>query len=442
MQKNSNLPTQTPTEIVKILKEYKINRFYFVFDDNEKILLSSHEILQPIADFFSNDKRDFSEHEGLFFQLNQKYDTLMGAFVHKTKRGQAAGGVRYWHYNTIEDYFRDGIRLAKGMTQKNALANIWWGGGKGVICHNPEVDKFDPLIRKEIYREYGEFLTDLRGCYVTAEDAGTNVNDMENIFSRTRFTTCIPEKLGGSGNPSVPTARGIISGMEAALNFLYSNNLEGKVVAVQGMGNVGGPLIRFLIEKGVKKVIACDINPGIVEKLKSELNTDRLEARVADSKDHSIIFSECDIFSPCATGAILNDRTIAGIKAKIVCGAANNQLEDPLRDDPLLFENDICYIPDFLTNRMGIVNCANEQYGYVSNDYFIERHLDREWENSIYQTSLSVLKNSKANNQPTARVAIKIADEMANIPHPLFGHRGKQIINSLVENNLFCPGKQ
>src|SRR4051812_18852197 len=123
MEKN-NLPVQKPQEIVKILKEYNINRFYFVFDDKEQCLVSSHEILQPIADYFSSDKRDFSNHEGLFFQLCQKYETLLGAFIHKTTRGQAAGGVRYWNYNTIEDYFRDGIRLAKGMTQKNALANI------------------------------------------------------------------------------------------------------------------------------------------------------------------------------------------------------------------------------------------------------------------------------------------------------------------------------
>jgi leucine dehydrogenase len=440
MEKN-NLLKLPPQEIVKLLKENNIDRFYLVFDSDSQTLKSSSKLLQPVADCFSNDKRDFSRHEGLFFQLCSKYETLMGAFVHKTVRGQAAGGVRYWHYNTIEDYFRDGIRLAKGMTQKNALANIWWGGGKGVICHNPEIDKYDPEIRRELYQEYGEFLTSLRGCYVTAEDAGTNVMDMENIFRKTRFTTCIPENLGGSGNPSVPTARGIISGMEAALMFKFKETLEGKVIAVQGMGNVGGPLIRFLFEKKVKKIIASDINPGIVEKAKSELAGYNLEARVSEINDQSIIFSECDIFSPCATGAILNDRTISGIKAKIVCGAANNQLEDQLRDDGLLFERGICYVPDFLTNRMGIVNCANEQYGYVDNDYFIERHLDREWEYSVYQTALYVLKKAKENNSPTAVVAIRTADEMAEVPHPVFGHRGQRIINSLVKNDRFCkPG--
>lgn len=430
----SNILGQNPRDFIKTLKENKIYRFYFVFNENSKYLQSSHELLQPVADYFCSEKRDFSVHEGLFFQLCTKYDTLLGAFVHRTNRGQAAGGVRYWHYNNIEDYFRDGLRLAKGMTQKNALANLWWGGGKGVICHNPEVNKYNPQIRKDIYQEYGEFLTSLRGCYVTAEDAGTNVTDMANIFSKTRFSTCIPEKLGGSGNPSVPTARGIISGMEAALKFLNDETLENKTIAVQGTGNVGGPLIKFLFGKKVKKVIASDINPDIVEKLKAELPDQNLEIRVADTGDHSILFAECDILSPCATGGIINERIIPGIKARIICGAANNQLEDPTRDDQLLHEKGICYIPDFLTNRMGIVNCANEQYGYVNNDYFIERHLDKKWEFSVYQTVLAVLKKARENNSPTAKLAIQIADDMSLQLHPIFGHRGKMIINSLVED--------
>ncbi|MCH7677458.1 leucine dehydrogenase, partial [candidate division KSB1 bacterium] len=153
------------------------------------------------------------QHEGLFFHITKNHDTLQGAFVHRTCRGQGAGGVRYWQYPTMEDYLRDGLRLSKGMTRKNALAGLWWGGGKGVIAHNPEIEKSNPEIRASIYKEYGDLLTSIRGCYVTAEDVGTNVDDMANIFSSTRFTTCIPGHLGGSGNPSVPTARGVICGI-------------------------------------------------------------------------------------------------------------------------------------------------------------------------------------------------------------------------------------
>jgi len=372
------------------------------------------------------------QHEGLFFQITQKYDTLQGAFVHRTCRGQGAGGVRYWQYSTMEDYFRDGLRLSKGMTRKNALAGLWWGGGKGVMAHNPKIDKDDPEIRASIYKEYGDLMTSIRGCYVTAEDVGTNVDDMTNIFSRTRFTTCIPGSLGGSGNPSIPTARGVICGMEAALEFNQEGALKGKIVAVQGMGNVGGTLIRYLFDEKVEKVIACDINPKTVERLKIELTRANLEAKTVKHGDNSILTADCDILAPCATGAILNPGTIPEIKAGIICGAANNQLEDSGRDDRLLHEGSILYVPDFLTNRMGIVNCANEQYGFVTEDPFFEKHLSREWEHSIHQTTLRVLKESRETGDPPAKVAIRMADELSLKPHPIFGHRGKQIIESLV----------
>jgi len=426
----TSIPTQ---EFVEYLKENGITSFYFVYDNKSHSVKSSHVLLQRLADFINEDKRDFQKHEGMFFRVSEKYDTLLGAFIHRTNRGPAAGGVRYWSYDTTEDYFRDGMRLAKGMTHKNALAGLWWGGGKGVIAHNPEYDKYDPVIREYLYREYGKFMSSLKGCYVTAEDVGTNVKDMDNIFSKTRFTTCISPELGGSGNPSIPTARGVIAGMEAALDFLELGTLEGKTVAVQGMGNVAGPLIEFLFEKKVAKVIATDINPAAIERVQDELYGKNLEASLAAYGDNSILETECDIVSPCATGAILNSYTIPRIKAKIICGAANNQLEDPVRDDIEVYNNHIVYIPDFLTNRMGIVSCANEQYGYVKDDPFIERHLEKDWEFSIYQTALRVLHKAFDHKQPTGKVAVELADKLSLEYHPIFGHRGKQIIDSLVE---------
>jgi glutamate dehydrogenase/leucine dehydrogenase len=334
----------------------------------------------------------------------------------------------------MEEYLRDGLRLAKGMTHKNALAGLWWGGGKGVMAHNPSVDKFDADIRGALYQEFGEMMTSLQGCYVTAEDVGTHVADMANVFSKTRFTTCIPPSLGGSGNPSVPTARGVVCGMEAALEFLGEQGLEGKTIAVQGMGNVGAPLIKFVFEKNVRKVIACDINQTLAERLTKEFAGKNFEAKVVPLCDHNFFATECDILSPCATGAVLNPKSIPLIKAKVVCGAANNQLEDHVRDDAALFQRGIVYVPDFLTNRMGIVTCANEQYGYVNNDPAIEQHLNREWEFSIHQVALKVLKEAKAKNVPPSSVALKMADELSFVPHPLFGHRGQEIIDSLVAN--------
>ena len=428
----SNLVRLSPSDFAGFLRQEKIRRFCLVYDPIKKYVQSSHPQLQPLAELIHGDRRDFAEHEGLFFQVTGKHDTLQGAFVHRTCRGQAAGGVRYWTYESVEDYVRDGLRLSKGMTHKNALAGLWWGGGKGVIARRPDVDSENPEVRRYLYSEYGRFISSLRGCYVTAEDVGTTVADIANVFSRTRFTTCIPEDWGGSGNPSVPTARGVVCAMEAALEFLKMGDLNGKAIAIQGMGNVGGPLIRFLFEKGVRRIIACDLNARLVDSLRQASVGRNLEVQTVSRGDDSIFREECDIFSPNATGAILNPRTIPLLKAKVVCGAANNQLEDPNRDDAALFDRGVAYVPDFLANRMGIVNAANEQYGYVVNDPLFERYLSRDWENSVYQTTLRVLQESRTAGEPTGRIAVRQAEKLSLMPHPIFGHRGRQIIDSLV----------
>ena len=423
MPQNINLLDLSPQQFVEFLKNESIKKFHFVYDDKKKKMISSHIQLQSIADFISADTRDFMMHEGAFF--------------HRTNRGQAAGGVRYWHYETMEDYLRDGLRLAKGMTRKNALAGLWWGGGKGVMAANPNVDKSDPKIRETVYKEYGELMSALKGCYVTAEDVGTNVADMANIFSKTRFTTCIPESLGGSGNPSVPTARGVVAGMEAAIEFLGEGDLEGKTIAIQGMGNVAEPLIKFLFDKKVKKIIAADIFPKVVENITLKYSHKNLEANVVGKNSTWIFEQLCDVLSPCATGAILNPKTIPLIKAKVICGAANNQLEDSRRDGLEIFNKGIIYVPDFLTNRMGIVNCANEDAGYVNNDPMFEQHLQRDWEFSIFKMTQKVLQKSISSAIPTADVALEMADKLSLENNPIFGHRGKLIIQSLVENKWF-----
>ena len=434
MLEKPDLLSFTPNDFIDFLKKENIRKFYFVYDDVKKSFITSHTKLQSIANYFIRDKRDFMEHEGWFCKVSEYYDMLLGAFVHRTNRGQAAGGVRYWDYDSVESYFRDGLRLGAGMTFKNALAGIWWGGGKGVIAHNPEVDRMNPEVREKIYKEYGSFISTLKGCYVTAEDVGTSVDDMANVFSETRFTTCIPPKFGGSGNPSIRTARGVISGMEAALEFLGSGTLKEKTIALQGLGHVGEPLVRFLFDKNVKKVVAADINPEHINSAKKKFADRNFECRLIDKSDLSIFNEDCDIFSPNATGAVLNPQTIPMLKAKIVCGAANNQLEDMQRDGKSFHDRGIYYVPDFLTNRMGIVTCANEQYGYINDDPMIENHFSRNWEHSIFNRTLQILKESKEKNTPTSDIALRLADKLSREEHPIFGHRGKQIIKSLVEN--------
>lgn len=431
-----DLRTLSPVELCDLLTHEGIRRCFLVWDREVDQMKASHPLLEPLARLLEEDRRDFDRHEGVFLQVTPDTGVLQGVFLHRTCRGQGAGGVRFWRYDTVEGFLRDGLRLSRGMTHKNALAGLWWGGGKGVIASGTGRSA-DPAARRRIYEEYGEMLTSLQGAYVTAEDVGTSVADMAAVFSHTRFVTCIPPSVGGSGNPSVPTTRGVVRGMKAALAHLGKGSLAGKKVAIQGLGNVGEALVGFLREKGVTRVVASELNPARREELLQKFpatESFELDVRVVGRGDNSILTEPADILAPCATGGVLGPDTIPGIRAGIVCGAANNQLEDPERDDLLLAERGILYMPDFLVNRMGIVHCADEQYGYVGGESHFEAHLGDQWENSIYNLSLQVLDEARRTGATPARVALGLAERRSFDLHPIWGHRGAEIIQSLVKN--------
>jgi glutamate dehydrogenase/leucine dehydrogenase len=437
-----SLPSLSPSAFADLLAREGVRRFYLVWDPESERVLASHPLVEPLAELLSRDRRDFDRHEGIFVQLAPDTGVLQGVFLHRTCRGQGAGGVRFWSYGTVEEYLCDGLRLAKGMTLKNALAGLWWGGGKGVIARGTGKAE-EPAARRRVYEEYGALLTSLRGCYVTAEDVGTAVEDMAAVFSQTRFTTCIPPALGGSGNPSVPTALGVVRGMEAALAHLGRGGLAGKTVAVQGLGHVGEPLVGFLRERGVARVVGTDVDPGRSAALRDRFPSGdgfTFEARATPRGDHSILAEPADVVAPCATGGVLSPATIPTIQAPVVCGAANNQLLDPERDDLLLASRSILYMPDFLVNRMGIVHCADEQYGSLTPDPRLEAHLGNTWDNSIYNLSLALLDEARRTGEPPARVALRRAEERSWDLHPLWGHRGAAIVRSLVADGWSTSG--
>ncbi len=429
-----NLARISPRELGEYLVGEGLRRFWLRGDASAPGgVAASHAAVEPLADLLRADERDFDGHEGVFVEVAPDTGTLLGAFVHRTCRGQGAGGTRFWSYDHVEDFLRDGLRLARGMTHKNALAGLWWGGGKGVMARGSGADDSDPAVRRRIYEEYGELVSSLRGCYVTAEDVGTTVDDMAAIFSKTRFTTCIPESLGGSGNPSAPTALGVVRGMEAALAHTDRGTLEGKTVAVEGLGNVGEPLIGYLHERGVGRVVGLDIDAARAERISRRFPDLELDARIVERGDDSIFAEPADILSLNATGARLSEATISRIAAPIVCGAANNQLADPERDDARLQERGILYLPDFLVNRMGIVHCADEQNGRVDDDPEFARHLGDEWENSVFHLSRRVLREADDTGRTPHRIAIEIAERRSHEIHPLAGHRGLTIIRGLVD---------
>jgi glutamate dehydrogenase (NAD(P)+) len=270
--------------------------------------------------------------------------------------------------------------------------------------------------------------------YTTAEDAGSGPIDMAHVFSRTRFTTCIPPELGGSGNPSGPTALGVASGIEAALQFVHGSGVQGRTIAVQGIGNVARFLVTRLLEMGAKHITVADIDDVQLERARVLFAGKPVTIRKVDRHDNSILFEDVDVIAPCALGGSINSETIPKIRAKIICGAANNQLLHPVHDDYLLFERGIVNCFDSCVNRMGIVNCANEDSGYVQNDSEIQKHFDPEYEFSIPSTLKRILTISREKNIPPLQVAYEIADELILQDHPIFPGRVQRIIDTLVDS--------
>ena len=392
----------------------------------------SHPELATVGDFLLAGNRDYRQHEGVFLEVGETSGALFGAFIDRSCRGQSQGGLRYWPYASLAAFLRDGLRLATGMTRKNALAGLWWGGGKGLIARAPGEAYRDQGRRAELYRDYAAFVTSLRGCYITAEDAGTGAADMATVHEGTRFVTCIPRASGGSGNPSPATARGVVCAMEGALAHLQLGTLAGKHIVMQGTGNVGAAMIEELLKRGVAGIVASELSAERRAELAQRFAFAPLELLAAEPGDNSILTLPCDVLAPNALGGILNPETIPTIRARVVCGAANNQLLDDERDAAALAARGIVYVPDYLCNRMGIVHCANEQYGYVPHDPAIERHFGREWDNSVYLITRRALERAASEGITTAAAANQLADDLAGELHPIWGHRTRAIITGLV----------
>ena len=426
----------------------EIKRGWIAHDETARgNVAASHSSLEFVAEMMRQDERDWLNHEGMYFELGRRTNVVLGAFVWNTSRGQACGGIRMRSYTTTDQYVRDGLRLAIGMGRKNSLAGLWAGGGKGVIAIDPEHPINDSETRKDVMLDYGDFLSSLRGCYVAAEDAGLFVEDCDHVFSRTRFMTCISTKYGGSGNPSVPAAMGVAAAIESAIDFRSdgTETVAGKTFAIQGAGNVSRPLMNRLFELGAHKIVCTDIDESILRRAESEVNVPNgssLDLRLVESDDLSILEEPCDVLSPCAYGGVITEETTARMKCDIVCGAANNQLLEPVDGDRSMTERNITYVPDFVANRMGIVNCADEMFGRVGTlgdhnaDPAVSRHLagrDGTWENSVWNITAHVLRLAQKRDVTPGQAANELADEMANQLHPIWPGRSRDIQKSVRE---------
>ncbi len=411
---------QHPNEFIAFLQENNITEGYFIQENGD--LKASHAALDNLSKEIAT-WADFHQHEGIFFEVDEESTSLFTVFVYNTVRGQAAGGVRFKSYPTVTALFEDGLRLAKGMADKNAVARLWWGGGKGII-YRDNIRDLATDLRKGIFQRYGSFIAKLNGVYVTAEDMNVKPEDVAEVYTHCRYTTCIPIAYGGSSNPSTFTAKGVFSGIKAAAEFRYGKDepLKGKTALLQGAGNVGYHVLEQLVEAGAK-VFVFDLNEKTIEGLKRDFSTDQVE--VITDLD-AFWKTEAHIFSPNAIGAILNDETIADLKVDIIAGGANNQLLDPDKHSQALHEKDISYLPDFFINRLGIINCANEQYGYVRSD--IEKEVEL-----VYTDSLDLLQRAKEQDCSPQIIAAQIAEERMKIPHPIWGHRGPLLVKEAIK---------
>jgi leucine dehydrogenase len=313
--------------------------------------------------------------------------------IHNLKRGPAIGGCRFISYADSNEALEDAMRLARGMTYKAAISGLAHGGGKAVIVRPPDLSEAQ---RAEIFAKFGAFVDDLGGRYITCEDSGTRVADMNVVHEHTDHVLGYSTAAGGSGDPSPVTAFGVRRGIQAAVaHKLGRDDLDGLHIAVQGVGHVGYYLARELAELGARLTVT-DIDEAAVTRCVDELGAERVAPE-------SIFDVDCDVFAPCALGAVLDDDTIPRLSCDIVAGAANNQLAEE-RHGEVLRERGILYAPDYAINAGGLINVAQEFTGY-------DEDAARKKTSAIYDTMLTIFERAAREELPTAVVADRIVEE-------------------------------
>lgn len=336
------------------------------------------------------------DHEEVLFCYDKETGLKAIIAIHSLVLGPALGGTRMWNYKTEEDALTDVLRLSRGMTYKAAITGLDLGGGKAVIIGNSRKDKTPEMMQR-----YGRFINTLNGNYITAEDVGTSPKDMIEIKKETKYVTGVPEGMGGSGDPSPITAYGTYMGMKAAVKEVYGkDSLNGKSVAVQGVGHVGQSLVELLCKENAK-VYVCDINEDNLKAVTSKHN-------VKVVSPEAVYDLDVDIYSPCALGSTINTETLNKLRCTIIAGAANNQLANEEIHGKMIMEKGIVYAPDFLINAGGLVNVASEILNYS------RKKIMKITEN-IYKTTYQIFQKSKEKNISTSSAAIELAQKRINV---------------------------
>ncbi|MFJ6196740.1 Glu/Leu/Phe/Val dehydrogenase [Micromonospora sp. NPDC092111] len=348
--------------------------------------------------FASTDDPGSTGHEQVVFCQDKQTGLRAIIGIYSTALGPALGGTRFYPYASEEAALADVLDLSRGMAYKNALAGLDLGGGKAVIWGDPEQIKGEALLRA-----YGRFVETLGGRYYTACDVGTYVTDMDVIARETRYVTGRSVEHGGAGDSSVLTAWGVFQGMRAAAEHVWgSPTLSGRRVGVAGLGKVGKYLVGHLIADGAE-VVATDLNPKALEWVRA--NHPQVEL-VEDAS--ALVAADIDVYAPCALGGALNDDTVPALRARVVTGAANNQLAHP-GIEKLLADRGILYAPDYVVNAGGVIQVADEIEGF---------NFDRAKLRAtrIYDTTREILRLADDDGVPPAVAADRLAERrMAEI---------------------------
>lgn len=332
------------------------------------------------------------DHEQILFCQDEATGLKAIIAVHNTVLGPALGGTRMWSYKNESEALTDVLRLSRGMSYKSSLAGLNLGGGKAVIIGDARKDKNEALMRR-----FGRFVDSLGGKYITAEDVGMSLRDMEYVSMETEYVAGLPEYMGGSGNPSPFTAYGVYMGMKAAAKEQYgTDDLHGKKIVVQGVGSVGYALVGHLIKDGAQ-VMVSDIYEDSVRRAVND------HGATAIGVDE-VYDADMDIYAPCALGATVNDDTLQRLRCGVICGAANNQLANEEIHGKEVMKKGIIYAPDYLVNAGGIINCYWEVIGY-------NRDAATAQTEQIYDTTLKIFKLSKEENIPVYQAANRLAEE-------------------------------
>ncbi|MCB9224005.1 MAG: Glu/Leu/Phe/Val dehydrogenase dimerization domain-containing protein [Crocinitomicaceae bacterium] len=364
----------------------------FEVKDIQETTLGENPIIQRMSKY---------NHEQLLFCNDNETGLKAIIAVHNTVLGPALGGTRMWAYNNELEALNDVLRLSRGMTYKNSISGLNLGGGKAVIIGDARKNKSEALFRR-----FGKFVESLGGKYITAEDVGISPQDMTWVNMETNNVVGLP---GKSGDPSPVTAYGVYMGMKAAAKVQYgSDSLSGKKIAVQGVGHVGEYLVGHLQKEGAE-IFISDIYENTLKEVANKYG-----AKVVDVND--IYDIDMDIYAPCALGATVNDETLAKLKCSIIAGAANNQLKDESVHGVAVREKGMIYVPDFMINAGGVINCYAEVKGFTA-----------EWAmgkaEEIYNRTIDIINRSSEEGIPTYEIANTMAEErieaIGNVKLPL-----------------------